>query len=73
MARSHSVPVEWAKPVGAALVAWGFTPINGHWAIIDSKYGVGCTVGGKHTGCKGYMPDDAAKIAVNVLVYSTMP
>jgi hypothetical protein len=48
--------------------------INGHWAIIYSKYGIGCALDGTHSSdCKGYMPGDAARIAGNVLFYSTMP
>jgi len=48
--------------------------INGHWAIIYSKLGIGCALDGEHDGgCKGYVRDDAAKIGMNVFVYSTLP
>src|SRR5262249_44504123 len=40
--------------------------VDGYWAIIYSKYGVGCALDRAHDGgCKGYVPADAAKIGVN--------
>ena len=48
--------------------------IDGHWAVIYSKYGIGCTLDHDHDGgCKGYVRKDAAKIGLNVLIYSTLP
>jgi Domain of unknown function (DUF4159) len=48
--------------------------IKGHWAVIYSKYGIGCTLDHDHDGgCKGYSREDAAKIGRNVLIYSTLP
>jgi Domain of unknown function (DUF4159) len=48
--------------------------INGHWAIIYSKYGVTCAFQANHGGaCKGYLRADASRIAVNTLIYSTLP
>jgi hypothetical protein len=48
--------------------------IDGHWAIIYSKYGVGCAWENDHDeGCQGYVRNDAAKIGQNVLIYSTLP
>jgi hypothetical protein len=48
--------------------------ITGHWAVIYSKYGIGCTLDRDHDGgCKGYVRKDAAKIGLNVLIYSTLP
>src|SRR5262249_48833131 len=48
--------------------------INGHWAIIYSKYDIGCALE-RHTGieCKGYTYDSALKIAGNIVIYSTLP
>jgi hypothetical protein len=48
--------------------------INGHWAIIYSKYDIGCALE-RHTGieCKGYVYDSAVKIAGNIVIYSTLP
>ena len=48
--------------------------INGHWAIIYSKYDIGCALE-RHTGieCKGYTYDSALKIAGNIVIYSTFP
>ncbi|HZW30878.1 MAG TPA: DUF4159 domain-containing protein, partial [Isosphaeraceae bacterium] len=48
--------------------------INGHWAIIYSKFDIGCALE-RHTGieCKGYTYDSALKIAGNIVIYSTLP
>jgi hypothetical protein len=48
--------------------------VNGHWAIIYSKYGIGCVLDRDHGGgCKGYMRHDAVRIGGNVVIYSTLP
>jgi hypothetical protein len=48
--------------------------INGHWAIIYSRYGIGCVLDRDHDGgCKGYLRDAAARIGGNVVTYSTFP
>jgi hypothetical protein len=48
--------------------------INGHWAIIYSKYDIGCALE-RQTGieCKGYTYESALKIAGNIVIYSTLP
>ncbi|MGE3820887.1 MAG: DUF4159 domain-containing protein [Isosphaeraceae bacterium] len=48
--------------------------IEGHWAIIYSKYDIGCALE-RHQGldCKGYTPESAIRIATNVVIYSTLP
>jgi hypothetical protein len=48
--------------------------INNHWAIIYSKYDIGCALE-RHTGidCKGYTHESAVKIAANIVIYSTLP
>jgi hypothetical protein len=48
--------------------------INDHWAIIYSKYDIGCALE-RHTGieCKGYTYESALKIAGNIVIYSTLP
>ncbi len=48
--------------------------INNHWAIIYSKYDIGCALE-RHSGldCKGYNYDSALKIAANIVIYSTLP
>ncbi len=48
--------------------------INGHWAIIYSKFDIGCALE-RHTGidCKGYTYESALNIAANVVIYSTLP
>ncbi|MGA9922140.1 MAG: DUF4159 domain-containing protein, partial [Isosphaeraceae bacterium] len=48
--------------------------LNGHWAIIYSKYDIGCALE-RHSGldCKGYTYESALKIAANIVIYSTLP
>lgn len=48
--------------------------INGHWAIIYSKYDIGCALE-RHQGldCKGYTHESALRIAANIVIYSTRP
>ena len=48
--------------------------LNDHWAIIYSKFDIGCALE-RHTGvdCKGYTHASAAKIAANIVIYATLP
>jgi hypothetical protein len=48
--------------------------VDGHWAIIYSKYDLGCALE-RHAGidCKGYTHESAVRIAANIVVYATMP
>jgi len=48
--------------------------VNGHWAVIYSKYDIGCALE-RHQGldCKGYDPKSAEHIATNIVIYSTLP
>ncbi|MCA1685374.1 MAG: DUF4159 domain-containing protein [Planctomycetia bacterium] len=48
--------------------------LNGQWAVIYSKYDIGCALE-RHQGldCKGYSPESAVRIATNIVIYSTMP
>ena len=48
--------------------------LNGHWAIIYSKFDLGCALE-RHSGidCKGYTFDSAVRIAGNIVNYSTFP
>jgi hypothetical protein len=48
--------------------------LNGHWAIIYSKYDIGCALE-HHQGidCKGYSYESALRIAANIVIYSTLP
>ncbi|MGO9470951.1 MAG: DUF4159 domain-containing protein [Isosphaeraceae bacterium] len=48
--------------------------INNHWAIIYSKFDIGCALE-RHTGidCKGYSHQSAVKIAANIVIYATLP
>lgn len=47
--------------------------LNGRYAVIYSKYDISCALE-KQTSlsCIGYSPDDAAKIAMNVVLYSVL-
>ena len=44
--------------------------IDGHWAIIYSKYDIGCALE-RHQGldCKGYNHESALRIAANIVIY----
>ena len=48
--------------------------IDGHWAVIYSKYDLGCALE-RHQGldCKGYSYESALRIATNIVLYSTLP
>ncbi|WP_435005744.1 DUF4159 domain-containing protein [Tundrisphaera lichenicola] len=48
--------------------------INGRWAVIYSKYDLGCALE-RHQGldCKGYTYESAMRIAANIVVYATLP
>jgi hypothetical protein len=48
--------------------------LDGHWAVIYSKYDLGCAL--EHhepLQCKGYTHESAVRIATNIVVYSTLP
>ena len=48
--------------------------VNGHWAIIYSKYGIGCVLDRDHDGaCRDTRRDDAVRIAGNVVISSILP
>ncbi len=45
--------------------------LNGRWAIIFSPYDISCALESHEAiGCRGYTQQDAARIGLNVLVYS---
>lgn len=47
--------------------------IDGRWAVIYSKYDLSCTIERQASvACAGYVPDDALKIAVNIILYSLL-
>ena len=48
--------------------------INGRWAVIYSKYDIGCALE-RHQGldCKGYAYESAMRIAANIVIYATLP
>ena len=49
---------------------WGLR-VNGRWAVVYSPLDLSCALE-EHpsAGCRGYSPEDAAKIGVNVILYS---
>lgn len=48
--------------------------VDGHWAVIYSKYDLGCALE-RHQGldCKGYSYESALRTATNIVIYSTLP
>ena len=48
--------------------------INGRWAVIYSKYDIGCALE-RNAGidCKGYNYESAMRIASNIVIYATLP
>ena len=48
--------------------------LDGHWAIIYSKYDIGCALERQQgLDCKGYTHESAMRIAANIVIYSTLP
>ena len=50
--------------------------LNGHWAIIYSKYDLGCALEraqGQALDCKGYTHESALRTAANIVIYGTLP
>ena len=48
--------------------------LNGHWAVIYSPYDLGCAMERRQAlDCKGYSHESALRIAVNIVIYSTLP
>ncbi len=48
--------------------------IDGRWAVIYSKYDLGCALQ-KQAGieCRGYTHESAMRIATNIVIYATLP
>ena len=63
-----------AREVPAGFPSLKGVKINNHWAIIYSKFDIGCALE-RHTGmeCKGYTHESAVRIAANIVIYSTLP
>ena len=48
--------------------------VDGRWALIYSKYDIGCALEKHQTlDCKGYTTESALKIATNIVIYATLP
>lgn len=48
--------------------------INGHWAVIYSRYDIGCALERQQgLDCKGYTHESALQIAANIVLYATLP
>ena len=46
-------------------------PLGDRWAVIFSPYDISCALEEHEAlGCRGYTPQDAARIGLNVLLYS---
>lgn len=47
--------------------------IEGRWGVIYSKYDLSCTIERQASvACAGYVPEDALKIAVNIVLYALL-
>jgi hypothetical protein len=48
--------------------------VDGHWAVIYSKYDIGCALERQQgLDCKGYAHESALRIAANIVIYATLP
>lgn len=49
--------------------------LNGHWAVIYSKFDIGCSLEREQgvLDCKGYVHESAMRIAANIVIYATLP
>jgi hypothetical protein len=45
--------------------------LDGHWAVVFSPFDISCALESHQgIGCRGYTQQDAARIGLNVLLYS---
>ena len=52
-------------------VSRGGIQLDGRWAVIFSPYDISCALESREAiGCRGYTQKDAARIGLNVLLYS---
>ncbi len=59
---------------GQALPQLEGIKLNGHWAVIYSRYDIGCALERQQgLDCKGYTHESALRIAANVVIYATLP
>ncbi len=69
--------VQYSKAAGGgqALPQLEGVKVNGHWAVIYSKYDIGCSLERVQGAldCKGYVHESAMRIAANIVLYSTLP
>jgi hypothetical protein len=70
----HDVQYSKAAGGGRDLPLLEGIKVNGKWAVIYSKYDIGCSLE-RHQGqdCKGYTYESAMRIASNIVIYSTLP
>ena len=48
--------------------------LNGHWTVVYSKLDISGALDGRaERNCKGYTQASAARIAANIVIYSTLP
>ena len=48
--------------------------VDGHWAVIYSKYDIGCALERPQgLDCKGYTHESAVRVAANIVLYSMLP
>jgi hypothetical protein len=68
--------VQYSKAAGGGrdFPALEGVKLDGHWAVIYSKYDIGCALEhNQRLDCKGYSHESALRIAANVVIYSTLP
>ena len=59
---------------GKALPELEGVKVNGRWAVIYSKYDIGCSLErNQGIDCKGYAYESAMRIAANIVIYATLP
>ena len=47
--------------------------IDGRLAVIYSKYDISCALERQSAGnCEGYLPEDAVKLATNIVLYASL-
>ena len=47
--------------------------LDGRYAVIYSKYDISCALERQNSGnCEGYLPEDAAKLGTNIILYSML-
>ncbi len=68
--------VRYSKAAGGGLSypALEGVKLDGHWAVIYSKFDIGCALERPQgLDCKGYVHESAVRVAANIVLYSMLP